>query len=82
MYVHAYIPPAAVATGRRRTTTGRTAERFICLTTITSQPADPSDLLLRMPSNSKNYGQQVTSDVLLVAMPALDARRNDESYHV
>jgi hypothetical protein len=34
--------------------------------TITTQQADPSDLLLRMlgESNSKNYVQQVTGDVL------------------
>ena len=42
---------------------------YIMLTkkkTVTTQQADPSDLLLRMlgESNSKNYGQQVTSDVL------------------
>ena len=31
MHVHTYIPPASMTMGRRRrTTTRRTAERFIC----------------------------------------------------
>jgi hypothetical protein len=35
-------------------------------------------MLLRMlgESNSNNYGQQVTADVLLMVMPALDAACN------
>ena len=44
--------------------------------TITTQQEDPSGLLLRMlgESNSKNYGQQITCDVLLMAMLAFVAR--------
>jgi hypothetical protein len=46
--------------------------------TITSQRAGPSDLLLRMLSNSKNHGQQPAGDVLLNGdMRALDARRKE-----
>jgi hypothetical protein len=35
MHVHVYIPRAAITTGRR-TTTSRTAERFICEGAIAS----------------------------------------------
>ena len=43
MHVHTYIPPASMTTGRR-TTTRRTAERFICEGTIASYMVEVSTL--------------------------------------
>ena len=41
---HAYIPPAAMTTGRRRTTSRRTAERFICEGAIAAYLVEVSTL--------------------------------------